>query len=96
MYDSYSENPKKGATPERDKTDAEVRCEDVDDPMRRERRNTKDDKKGDEVGALRTDLCRPKLEPGLEGGKGEECGAKSCGDEVAERGTSGDTCAGQR
>lgn len=94
MYDCDTENPEEGATPEWDKTDAEVRCEDVDNPMRGQRRNTKDDEKGDEVGTLCADLCRPKLEPGLEGGNGEECRAKSGGDEIAERGTSGDTCAG--
>lgn len=94
MYDSDTENPEKGATPERDETDAKMRCEDVDDPMRGQRRDTEDDEKGDEVGTLRTDLCRPKLEPGLEGGKGEECRAKSSGDEVAEGGASGNTCTG--
>ena len=94
MYDGDTENPEKGATPERDETDAKVGCEDVDDPMRGQGRNTKDDEKGDEVGALCAYLCRPKLEPGLEGGEGEECRAKSSGDEVAERGASGDTCTG--
>ncbi len=96
MYDCDTENPEKGATPKRDETDAEVRCKDVDDPMRGQGGNTKDDEEGDDIGTLRTDLCRPKLEPGLEGGKGEECRAKGSGDEVAERGASGHTCTGQR
>lgn len=96
MYDGYSENPEKGTTPERDKADAKVRCEDVDDPMRGQRCDTKDDEKGDEVGALRADLCGPTLEPGLEGGKGEECRTKSSGDEVAERCACGDARTGQR
>ncbi|SRR6266478_4825405 len=94
VYDCDTENPEKSATPEWDQTDAEVGCKDIDDPMRGQGRDTKDDEKGDEVGTLRTDLCRPKLEPGLEGGKGEERRAKSSGDKVAERGPSGNTCTG--
>jgi hypothetical protein len=73
VYDGDTENSKKGATPERNETDAKVGCEDVDDPMRGHRRDTKDDEKRDEARALRTDLRRPNLEPGLEGGKGKEC-----------------------
>ena len=94
MYDCDTENPEEGATPEWDKTNAEVWCEDVDNPMRGEGRDTKDNEKGDEVGTLRANLCGPKLEPGLEGGNGKECRAKSSGDEVAERGASGNTCTG--
>ena len=94
MYDCDTENPEEGAKPERDKADAEVRCEDIDNPVRGQGSDTKDDEKGDEVGTLGADLCRPKLETGLEGGNDEECRAKSSGDEVAERGTSGNTCTG--
>src|SRR5882757_3764839 len=47
--------------------------------------DAENDKKGDEVGALRADLCGPGLEPGLERGKGEECRSESSGDEVAKR-----------
>ena len=92
VYNCDAENPEKGARPEGDETNAEVRCEDIDDPMRGQGRDTKDDEEGDEVGTLRADLGGPKLEPGLEGRKGEECRAESSGNEVAKRGAGGNTC----
>lgn len=61
-----------------------MRCEDVDNPVRGKGCNAEDNEERYEVGALGADLRRPKLKPGLEGGKGEESGAEGSGDEVAK------------
>lgn len=94
MYNGNAENSQKGATPKGNETDTEMRCEDIDNPMRGQGCDAEDNEKGDEVGALRADLCRPKLQPGLEGGKGEECRAESSGNEIAKRGAGSDTRTG--
>ena len=59
----------------------------VDNPMRGERCDAKDDEVGNEIGALSSDSSRPGIKTCFPTGKGEDGGAKSGGNEVTEGGS---------
>jgi hypothetical protein len=61
-----------------------MRCQNVDNPVRRKGCDAEHNEERNEVGTLCADLRGPKFKPGLEGRKGEQSRAESSGDEVAK------------
>lgn len=95
MYDSDTKDTEPSAGPKGKEVDADVRTDDVDDPVWGEWCDAEDDEERDDIVFLLAKFFGPTVETGLPLGKGEEGGAKGSTNEIAECSASCDAGAGE-